>query len=1223
MRLNGSPQPATRFGWAVVVAAILMLFSAAPCIAQTTVSTGNILGTVTDPTGAVVSGAKVTITNKATNQTITTTTSSAGAYTSGALIPGNYMVRVEAKGFSSVEFPVTVQVSATAPGNAKLQLGQESQVVEVQGTGVAVNTEQATVQGVVTAQQIEQLPVSRNFLDLAQLEPGVQIQDGQTFDPTKNGFSSISIGGRAGRTARIEVDGVDISDENVGTTTQNIAMSAIQEFQIGQSSLDLSSELTSSGTVNVVTKSGTNSVHGDAFGTFRDKRVGTANFPGGSDNPFQRDVFGGSLGGPIIKNRLFFFLAGEHFKQDLFAPVVFNAPFTGLSGGYTSPFRETELDGRLDYQIGGQARAFYRFTYDNNSAVNSFGGSNFQPFKNRDNTPAQVVGLDFNTGTFTHSIRFAYNYFHNAIVDAVTGTNIYNPAPKLNLFFSGGSGFASGPNLLAPQTTIQSNHELKYDGSKTVGAHVIRYGIGYNDIRGYAFADFFGLAPQVTMDTGNASTAAAASGPFPGGDANPLNYPVDAITIGNPFGCFTEKAAFGHNCGGLGDNRFQFYVGDSWKVKPNFTLTYGLRYVRDSGRQDSDLNPIPCSATTVITCSGNLLDQFGFIPGLGNKIRQPNMNFAPQVGLAWDPWNNGKTAIRAGAGLYYDNTVFNNILFDRVVRLEKGEFNGQPNDPCGAGGLQMPNGSTLTTIDGLNIGNQICTQPVGSVATAIADMQALYQSQSVAAGAASTNPLFLGQLLNGLGSLFAPNFRTPRSVQMNIGVQRELHPGTVLSVDYVRNVATHYLLGVDTNHVGDARYLELTAAQNAINNTLTACGVSSIDAAIAACPGLHPAQGGNPPGPATIADFANNGLDSGGQYLSGFAAPLFGLTPDTGAAFPGINPMVGRNTMFFPSGRSVYSGLQMKLRTQIQNPVPGIKLVNTQISYALSRFDSNVPAGIGDQDFLPVAASFRNPTAYFGPASQDRTHQISFGTILGLKGGARLSFIGHFASPFSQTLYLPGAAGSFAGEIFRTDVNGDGEYGSQSQTGNNGFGDILPGTNVGSFGRSISAGGLNGAINNYLNKYAGQLTPAGQALVSAGLFTQSQLVALGAVTPGACQSGTTTPVATNQPTCVALAPKGNVGLAWLKGFDMTFAWPIKIKERFSIEPSISAFNIFNFANFDGPTNKLGGLLDGATGDANGTTAALDSRAATRIGVGSGLFAVGAPRQMEFGLKFVF
>jgi len=1204
---------------ALTILVLVFLINPARCPAQASVSTGSIVGTITDSTGALVKGAKVTITNKGTAQAIVTTTNAAGAYTSGSLIPGNYEITVEAQGFRTTKLAITVQVSGTTQGSLQLEVGQASQTVEVQASSVAVNTEQATVQGVVTTQQIEQLPISRNFLDLAQLEPGIQIQDGATFDPTKNGFSSISIGGRAGRTARIEVDGLDISDENVGTTTQNIAMSSIQEFQIGQSSLDLSSELTSSGTVNVVTKSGTNSFHGDAFGTFRDKSAGGANFPGGQDLPFQRSVFGGGFGGPVIKDKLFFFLAGERFKQDIFAPVAFNDPFTSLSGGYSSPYRETQLNGRLDYQLFGSARLFYKFTYDNNSVVAGFGGSNYSPFKNLNNTPAHAVGLDFNTGTFTHSIRFAYSKFSNHINDAVTGTSIFNPAPDVQLYFDGGAGFVSGPNFLAPQTTVQSNKEIKYDGSKPFHAHVIRFGLSFNKINVYANANFYGLAPQISLSSSNTNEAAA--GPFPGGASNPLNYPVGGALIGNGFGCFTEKPAFGFSCGGLNDTRFQFYVGDNWKVKPNITVSAGLRYVRDTGRQDSDLPPIPCSAVdpaiTPAPCTGNalLLDQFGNIPGLGASVRQPNLNFAPQLGVAWDPFKTGRTVIRGGIGLYYDNTVFNNILFDRVVRLSKGEFNAQPNDPCPGGQLIFPDGSVVTSIDGLDLATQVCGAPVGNVQTALGDLQRAFQANAASLGANSPNPFFVGELLNGLGSLFGPDFQTPRSVQMNIGFQHEIRSGTVLSVDYVRNVATHYLLGYDTNHVGDARFLNVNAANNAITatnnqfgcNTGTASG--NIDCDIAAG--------------ATIADFAGNGLDSGAQYFGGFAASLFGLTPDTGAAFGGINPLVGRNTMFFPAGRSVYDGLQMSLRSRVSNPFRGIRAMNLQVSYALSSFESNVPygGGIGDQDFLPLAADFNNPTRFFGPASQDRKHQISFGTILDMPLGARISFIGHFNSPFAQSLWLPSGAG-VPGEIFRTDVNGDGAFGGASQTSNNGYGDILPGTDVGEFNRGISPDSLNNTINSYYDNSAGTITPAGQALVNAGLFTPTQLAALGALTPGRCNPDGT-PVNGNEASCVALAPPGNVGLSWLKAFDMTLAWPIKVKELVTIEPSISAFNIFNFANFDGPTNKLLGILNngGSTAFVNGVTSS--TRGSNRIGVGSGVFALGAPRQLEFGLKIIF
>src|SRR5438270_6769135 len=186
-----------RFWFAFILCISLTTFALLPAGAQSTVATGSIQGTVTDPNGAVVPNAAITITNKATEQTNRLNSSSSGTYASGALIPGQYEIRIEGKGFKTQILNATVQVGVTTSGNAKLSLGQSTEVIEVTGSAVAVNTEQATVQGVLSTEQIENLPINgRNFLDLAQLEPGVQIQDGGNFDPTKNGFSSISFGGR-------------------------------------------------------------------------------------------------------------------------------------------------------------------------------------------------------------------------------------------------------------------------------------------------------------------------------------------------------------------------------------------------------------------------------------------------------------------------------------------------------------------------------------------------------------------------------------------------------------------------------------------------------------------------------------------------------------------------------------------------------------------------------------------------------------------------------------------------------------------------------------------------------------------------------------------------------------------------------------------------------------------------------------------------------------------
>ena len=856
----------------------------------------------------------------------------------------------------------------------------------------------------------------------------------------------------------MQVDGMDVTDETVGATTTNLPVSGVQEVQVYQSLLPLSSGLASAGLVNVITKSGANDIHGQLFGNFRNKSVGVAKLPGDVDNSYSREVFGGDLGGSLKKDKLFYFLRAEYLKQDFKAPVVFNAPFDVIKGSYDAPFHDAEVMGRLDYKISPKSQFFYRFTYDNNSVVNAFGGSNFQPLKSRDNTPGNAVGFDFTRGSTLHSLRFAYNRFSNNITDTVLGSSVFDPAPGISLNFGGGSGFASGPNPQAPQKTVQKNIEARYDATKTWGKHTLRAGVAVNKINNLVSADLFGLQPQVGSDTNLATLLVAGLGPFAGGASNPLNYPVDSITLGNGLNCFSERSASGSSCGGFDDTRIQAYAGDTWKVRSNLSAIIGVQYVRDTGRTDSDLPSIPCSAVAasygaLAPCSGsdNLLNHFGGIPGIGDRVRQPDLNFAPQFGLAWDPGKHGRSVVRAGIGMYYDNNVFRNVLQDRVSRLANGAFNAQANDPCASHGEVIFPGNIAQGAAGL------CGQPIGSVATQIASLQTAFQAANALLSSNSPNPGFLGQSLSSQQGMLAPNYQTPRSVQMNIGFQKQMWSSTVLSVDYVRNVGTHYLIGYDTNHVGDASHLDQNAALHAINSTLAANPLSAgcIPAASAGASSQTAVNCylSTVPG-ATIADFAGHGLDSGGQYLGGLPASVFGLTPNTGspatdngAAFPGINPLVGRNTMFFPAGRSLYSGVQVSLRSQIAAPLRGVRSGSLQVSYSHSSFRSNIAGGLSDQDLLPLAADFNHPIAFFGSASQDRKHQVSLASILDIPYGARLGLIAHFASPLPQTLFLPASDG-VGGEIFRTDVTGDGAFGGQSQNGASAYGDILPGTNI-------------------------------------------------------------------------------------------------------------------------------------------------------------------------------
>ena len=663
-------------------------------------STGAIQGTVVDANGASVTSAKITIRSKANGATNTSVVTSTGQFNSGALAPGEYVVRVEAAGFKSVEIPVTVQVGNVSSANVSLEVGAASTVITVESSAVSVNTDQATIQGVVTQGQIENLPINgRNFLDLAQLEPGVQIQDGGDFDPTKKGFSSISFGGRFGRTARIEVDGLDISDETVGTTTQNIPVNSIKEFQVSQSNLDMATELTSSGTVNITTISGTNQLHGEGFFAYRSD--GTSAQIGTPPSVFTRKQYGANLGGPIIKDKLFAFGSWERTTQDLLASVQPQSPFDGLSGSFNGPFRDQQFLGRLDYNLTSRIHTFFKFGYEQNRNVAAFVTGTYQPFANVDYTPSFSGGIDVTTGSFTHTFRVGYLKFRNGITDGTTGTNIINPAPGIALAIgnvstsctSAGDLFCSGVNILAPQKTYQSNKQFKYDGSKLFRSHLFRYGVGYNKILGGGFASFFGIEPAVRGAFNPTSEAAAAVGPFAGGTSNPLNYPVTRIDLGNGEGCFTEIPQFGQPCGGQYDSRVSAYAGDSWKIKQNITITYGVRYNRDTGRSDSDLPAIP------------LLDQVR--PGFGDKVNQPDHNFGGTLGIAWDPTKSGKTVIRAGAGIYYENGVFNNVLFDRPGRLPTGLFNGVA-VLCPSGTITLGDGSTITTVNGKDVATEIC-----------------------------------------------------------------------------------------------------------------------------------------------------------------------------------------------------------------------------------------------------------------------------------------------------------------------------------------------------------------------------------------------------------------------------------------------------------------------------------------------------------------------------------
>ena len=1175
----------------LVLSFALIAFTLPTALAQVTNATGTIQGTVTDPSGAAVPGAKITLTQPSTGLSKVVTATGSGYYSAGSLVPGDYAIRAEAAGFSTTNESFTVRVGVVTNGNVQLGVGSTTTVVQVESNTIGVDTQQTQIAGVLTREQIATLPLNgRNFLDLAQLQPGVQIQDGTSFDPTKNGFSSISFGGRFGRTARIELDGLDISDENVGTTTQNISTGAIQEFQVAQSNLDITTSITSSGSVNIVSRSGSNNIHGDEFYNFRDKRAGGANFPGGQNNYLQRNNFGGDVGAAFVPDKIFYFFSGERFVQHLQAPVTITGPLAGKSGSYTAPYTELKLLGRFDFNLMHGAKAFIRGAYHNNKDVGGFGGgNNYSPYLDENNTPNVGGGLDFLTGRFSHSFRAGYFKFVNHLTDATATTNnpTYNSTPGIYLVIS---PFSSGANANAPQSSIQTNKQFKYDGSWTKGNHTLRYGAGINRLLGGGFASFYGIDPQVELG------GAVAPGTNPGNPANYLVIPAaglsQAIILGNGQGFNTEIPQFGYPGGGQQDWRFTAYVGDQWKVSPRINVNFGLRYIRDTGRSDSDLGPIPPGGPNSPAPGASLNDVQA---GLANRVDQPNLNFGPQAGIAWDLTGQGKTVVRAGAGIYYENNVWNNILFDRPVRLPQGLFFGDA-QACPKTSVAIPGRTApLTTVDdtanGVSIAS-ICGQPVGQVYQQIATLEHTYQRLVAAAGPQANgnyfpNALAVGPAFNG-DFLFLPKYKTPSAYQMNIGIQHQIGRNTVVSVDYLRNMGVHFLIGIDENHTGDVSHFNKAAAAAAVAATVAACDATSVNGAIAACPGLHPATATAPVGGATIADFASNGLDSIGDQ---------GGAPNPSIAFPGIDPSFGLTSFLTPGGRSVYNALAITVTQRAVHPMPGVASVNLTASYNYSHFNGTGTvvdtttgplASGGDQDFGENALSNTNPGRFSGPNSLDRHQQFSIGVDAQIWKGFQFDTIAHLYSSLPLSLSLPTQG---AGDIFISDVDGDGTVG-----------DIVPGSNVGSFMRGIGPHSINTLINNYNSKYANTFTPAGAAVVNSGVLTGAQLSALGGVQQRLLN-----------------APPNQVGNDILRIWDVSLGYNFKLGERLTIQPSVHAFNVLNAANFDGPgglgLTRLAGTLASnivqpSAPAANTTTAA--NQGAYRVGLGTGVYSFGAP-----------
>ncbi len=638
------------------------------------VTSATMLGTVTDSAGAVVPNAVVQVKNVGTGQTQQVQTDAQGRYTVPDLPIGNYEAQVSAQGFrTTVRTGITLTVGAQAVVDFSLAIGQAQQTVTVEAEVSQVDTLSTAVSSHVEQQQINDLPLNgRNFTDLVTLAPGVaggsQIGNGgaNLLYGTENNFSvsGARAEGQAYLLDNTDIQGFWAHGSGSGVMGTTLGIEAISEFSVLTNTY--SAQFGGNGAVvNTASKSGTNSFHGSAYEFLRNSALDARNFFDGSSVPaFRQNQFGGSLGGPIKKDKLFFFVNDEELRKSLGQTVVALVPdanahkgiVNGVNVGVnpsiapllalyplptTTPVNgvgtvsevdsqvgnENYLLARIDYNLSAKDSLFVRYVRDYGNIVYPFLGSPLPPrWPEVGSTANQFATIEERrviSPAVVNLLRFSFTRTRETDVEQHPDQN-----PALDFFpvrgQNGGvniTGLSSlGPSIYAPLLEVQNKFPLADDVIWTHGAHSLRFGATLNRVQSnfmqQGWWGGFYTFPSLTAFL--QGTPSLFQGPEPG--------------LTDSSRDFREIDASG-------------YIQDEWKVLPKLTLNIGLRYdfVTDP---TTDLQPLETLIHPPFGTFQKVSHVFASNPSLHN--------FDPRFGVAYDPFGDHKTAIRAGFGIFYD-----------------------------------------------------------------------------------------------------------------------------------------------------------------------------------------------------------------------------------------------------------------------------------------------------------------------------------------------------------------------------------------------------------------------------------------------------------------------------------------------------------------------------------------------------------------------------------------
>jgi hypothetical protein len=652
--------------------------------------TAGISGLVSDTNGAAIANSRVIVKNKATGQTRQTTASAEGIYTFQNLPPATYEIRVEATNFApAVVESVTLNVGEVPAINVTLKpAGAQETVIVTPSDVLSVDTNTSQVSGVINERTLTNLPLNgRNFLDLAFLIPGNA--PAPNYDPTKTTTIEVSSAGQLGRGGNIAVDGADNNDDVVGGTLQNFPQDGLAEFQIATNRFTAEVGRSASSAINIVTKSGSNDFHGSGAFFFRTSGLSSvlptldrSLVAAQGRPPFDREQYAASIGGPIKRDRAWFFAAFEYRNQDgvVITGVRDLAARRVVTSFSPAPLNDLLFTGRGDWQVAKNDRMSFRYSDQREDDVDR--GSLRRPIGTGDNRQH----------SFNHYHAFVYNWTHTFSSTVLNDfvfheNNFLNRIPsfvenKNEIRFP---SVQDGGNFRIPQQTPQNRLQFRDNLSWTTGAHALKFGGEFQRIDAGAVFDLFGSG---TIETTEDFATRDRNGD---GQVNDNDIVIaDTIRSSAPVRPPTVQD--------LDNNYFAFYAQDDWKVRPNFTLNLGLRWEVDTNVKNlknfAEINPI-------------------LGPFVGSSRSREYNNFAPRIGFNWDPWSNGRTSIRGGYGIYYDRIVLEVPLLERLLDGRKLAIQVRLGSELDAAGNFLPGTPTLanpfvgTALTGVGIGINI------------------------------------------------------------------------------------------------------------------------------------------------------------------------------------------------------------------------------------------------------------------------------------------------------------------------------------------------------------------------------------------------------------------------------------------------------------------------------------------------------------------------------------